>query len=231
MALASKKIFFGHQSVGGNIIDGMKDLMKQDPALKLKIKETADKAAFNAPVFAHARVGKNTRPLTKIEDFARQMDSGVGNAAEIAFFKFCYVDIDSGTDVNALFSRYKETIEALKKKYPKTMIVHVTVPLTVIQSGPKALLKRVLGKPIGYEANAKRHQYNELLKSEYASSEPIFDLALAEATTADGKIVRHNYNGQSILALAPEHTDDGDHLNVNGRSLVARRLIEFLSGL
>ncbi|OEU51706.1 MAG: hypothetical protein BA868_08700 [Desulfobacterales bacterium C00003106] len=34
--LAQKNIFFGHQSVGFNIMDGIKDLMKENPQIKLR---------------------------------------------------------------------------------------------------------------------------------------------------------------------------------------------------
>ncbi len=30
--LSQKKIYFGHQSVGNNIIDGIKDIMKENPS-------------------------------------------------------------------------------------------------------------------------------------------------------------------------------------------------------
>jgi hypothetical protein len=35
-------------------------------------------------------------------EFQTLMDAGVGNRADIAFFKFCYVDFDQGNDVDAL---------------------------------------------------------------------------------------------------------------------------------
>ena len=39
--LSQKKIYFGHQSVGFNIMDGVQDLMKEHPAIKLNIVETS----------------------------------------------------------------------------------------------------------------------------------------------------------------------------------------------
>ena len=40
--LSQKKIYFGHQSVGYNIIDGIKDIMKEYPQINLNIVETTD---------------------------------------------------------------------------------------------------------------------------------------------------------------------------------------------
>ena len=38
--LAKKKIYFGHQSVGFNIMDGVQDVLKENPQIELKIVET-----------------------------------------------------------------------------------------------------------------------------------------------------------------------------------------------
>ena len=107
--LSQKKIFFGHQSVGFNIIDGLKDIMKENPQIKLNIVETSNPADFNHPLFAHARVGKNTYPKSKIDAFADFMEEGIGNKADIAFLKFCYVDVMAGTDSQKVFDDYKKS--------------------------------------------------------------------------------------------------------------------------
>jgi hypothetical protein len=127
--LSQKKIFFGHQSVGFNIIDGLKDLMKENPQIKLNIVETSNPSDFDAPLFAHARVGKNTDPKSQIDAFANFIEEGIGNKADIAFFKFCYVDVMAGTDSQKVFDDYKKSMSNLTKKYPKTNFIHVTVPL------------------------------------------------------------------------------------------------------
>ena len=56
--LSQKKFYFGHQSVGFNIVDGIKDLMKERPQIKLNIMETSDKADFGVGIFAHLELGK-----------------------------------------------------------------------------------------------------------------------------------------------------------------------------
>ncbi len=38
--LSEKRIFFGHQSVGFNIINGIKDIIKENPKVKLTIVKT-----------------------------------------------------------------------------------------------------------------------------------------------------------------------------------------------
>ena len=53
--LSQKKIYFGHQSVGFNIIDGIKDLMKENPQIKLNIIETTDQSDFKSGLFASCK--------------------------------------------------------------------------------------------------------------------------------------------------------------------------------
>ena len=42
-SLAKKRIYFGHQSVGENVIDGVLDVMKSHQAISLNFKEANDK--------------------------------------------------------------------------------------------------------------------------------------------------------------------------------------------
>ena len=44
--LANKKIYFGHQSVGYNMIDGVELILKENPKIGIKIKEGDDIKAF-----------------------------------------------------------------------------------------------------------------------------------------------------------------------------------------
>ena len=116
--LAQKKIFFGHQSVGFNIIDGIKDLMKENIQIKLNIVETTALSDSNNKLFAHSTIGKNHDPKSKIKDFEKLMEKGGGDVVNIAFFKFCFVDIGAETNVASLFTMYTNSLGQLKKKYP-----------------------------------------------------------------------------------------------------------------
>ena len=106
--LASKKIYFGHQSVGYNIIDGINDIMKEIPEIRLNIKETKDPSNFSIGVFAHSSVGRNCDPKSKIDDFKKIMKSGLADKVDIAFFKFCYVDVRRDLDIIHVFNYYIE---------------------------------------------------------------------------------------------------------------------------
>ena len=230
--LAEKKIFFGHQSVGFNIIDGIKDLMKDSP-VKLSIVELKDVGPLSKPGFYHARVGKNVDPISKIDDFARQVEAGIGGTADIAFFKFCFVDIRSQTDIQKVFKHYVQTMERLEKKYPRTKFVHFTVPLSTTVTSWKTRVKTLIGKKDiwEYDDNIRKNEFNRMLKEHYAGKEPVFDIAAYESTLPDGKRSRFTKDGKDYFDLAPEYTYDDGHLNEQGRKWVAEHLLTFLSGV
>ena len=231
-ALSEKKIYFGHQSVGNNIISGIKDLMTEYPQINLKIVETSDQADFKVGIFAHSKVGKNIDPKSKISGFESYMKNGLGGNADIAFFKFCYIDINPKTHVEQLFIEYKRAMSQLKLNYPKTEFIHVTIPLKIVQTGPRAWIKKIIGSPIGgYEDNIKRNQFNNLLRAEYREKEPVFDLALVESTYSKGSREKFQHRGNTYYALIPEYSHDGRHLNEVGRKKVAEQLLILLSKL
>jgi len=226
--LAKKKIFFGHQSVGENIMSGIDDLTKTNPGIRLHVLDTEDPSDFSSGVFALYPIGQNENPESKIQDFVRIMQ-GIGGKVDIAFFKFCFVDINSGIDVQKLFTDYKNTMSMLTKKYPQTTFIHCTVPLLrKTKNTPKSFLKKVLGKEDGFfdnSHNIARNAFNELIRKEYQGKAPIFDVADAESTYPDGSRETFTAMGKTYYSLVPEYTDDGGHLNSVGRKRVAGQLL------
>ena len=231
--LGKKSIFFAHQSVGYNILDGIRDLMSEDGRLKMQIVETTDASRIGAGVLAHSPVGMNEYPISKLEGFAKMMDEGVGKRADFAILKFCYIDFAPETDVEALFANYKGTLERLKSKYPSTTFIHTTVPLRVQQKGAKVWIKEIIGRPIWGEAeNIARQKYNELVRRQYHGKESLFDLAAVESTYLEGSREEFEKNGIRYYALIREYGgEDGSHLGGIGRKIVAARLVDYLAGL
>ena len=224
---ASRRIFFGHQSVGANILDGVNDVT----AGKLRIREGRTAALLSTPGLLHARLGENESPFTKLHDFEAALDA-LGGQVDIAFFKFCYVDFDPRTDVDALFQAYLATLARLQQKYPQVAFVHFTVPLTAVPGGPKAWLKKALTQepPWGALENEVRHRFNTLLRARFGA-QTLFDLAALESTRPDGTAVSFELHGKTLPALVPEYSDDKQHLNSVGRRRVAEALLTFLARL
>lgn len=223
-AVQQRRIFFGHQSVGGNVLEGLSRLGVHAKPWSAEVPA--------GPGLFEAANGTNGDPLSKVRQFTERLEHSSSAPAEIALFKLCYVDFGHGTDVEALFRAYQAAHEARQQRFPRTVFVHVTVPLTTVQRGVKGWLKQVLGKPVaGAEENLRRHQFNELLRKRYAGKEPLFDLAALESDSADGRVERFEKDGKQVPALLPELTDDGGHLNVRGQDRAARELVRLLAAV
>ncbi len=222
-ALSQKRIFFGHQSIGNNIMEGLARLSDAHEALNLNIVKTADLAGIEGPVFAHAIVGKNLDPKSKVDDFVRLMKTNLKDKVDIAFFKFCYVDIRSDTDLEPILDYYKSAMDQLKKECPNVTFFHSTVPLNLKTPGMKGFVKNILGR----DHNIKRSEYNRMLRKVYDSKE-IFDLERFVSTYPDG---RREKGGKNSFAIVPAYSSSGGHLNEKGQEVIAVQLLDFLASL
>lgn len=237
--LFKRKFYFGHMSVGYNIIEGIKDIINEHSSIDLNIVETNNSNDFNKPIFAHSKIGKNMDPKSKIDDFVNFMKNGVGEKVEIAFFKFCYVDFSSDTNVENLFSYYSSAMNVLKKKYPQVKFIHFTVPLSTykkmnFKEKVKDFIKAAIGKETDKEKhfknNIERNMFNEILRKHY-NEKVLFDLAKLQSTHPDGKKEKFARNGTDFFALVPDYTFDGGHLNNLGQKFIGHQLLIFLSNL
>lgn len=208
--LAQKKIYFGHQSVGFNILDGIAEIVKNHKAIIFHILEGHESSLFNQSVFAHSRVGQNTKPETKIVQFQQIMDDDLGSKVDIAFLKFCYVDIRANSEVQRNLSQYEEMVTNISRKYPRLTLVHFTVPLKVSKPTWKTKLKNILGKDSWeFADNIKRNEFNKLLREKYQETGLLFDISRFESSRQTGERVVFSVNGEEYEMLNPDYTDDG----------------------
>lgn len=228
--IAKKRIFFGHQSVGVNLLDGIKQLSEMAD-VPVQIVEVKTASSTKLAMIGHAFIAKNGNPLLKLKSFEHAMglqDTGV----DIALVKFCYVDFTAETDAKSLFATYRTTIDGLRARNPGTTFVHVTAPLTTAQDGFKSQMKRLLGRaPYGTIENLRREEYNALLRQAFMGKEPMFDLARIESTAPDGSAVTTEWNGSAVPAMSPAYTYDGGHLNATGRLRAARELVSVIASI
>ncbi len=231
VVFSGKRVYFGHQSVGFNIVAGIEDLAADYPFLRLNLKETADAGAIEGPVFAHSRVGSNQNPRSKNQAFRELLSNGMGATLDLAAYKYCYVDIDDKTDIDAVFAAYRETVAAIHTAWPQLTLVHITVPLREAPVTWKTKIKLLLGKTNLWEFadNVARNRFNQRLLAEYGGREPVFDLARVESTFPDGRRHTFEVGGERFAALVPEYSDDGGHLNPVGRRHVAEQFLIFLA--
>lgn len=225
----SARIFFGHQSVGGNIMDGVQDLVKESGVRLNILDASADAGQLPASFLLHTPVGKNTEPKTKCDDFKRIIDRNLAGKIDIALLKFCYIDIDENTDVDKLFEYYRYVIDDLKLRHPDIIFIHVTAAMRHAEGGIGVRVRELMGKPNRTKlANLKRHAFNEKLRDVYAG-EPMFDLEASESTYPDGSRESFKYDGKTGYSLIGAYTDDGGHLNALGRKYVAADFIRSIA--
>jgi hypothetical protein len=228
-ALAQRRLFFGHQSVGDNIMQGMAEVLAAHPGMRLTIVESADPG--EAPGLYHAKVGRNGYPMEKVDELVRVTDRSFGGPGGVAMVKFCYADVQPNTDAAALFDRYRQRMEDLRARHPGLTIVHFTMPLKESESWRGVLTKRLTGTPLERDRNAVRSRYNELLLARYAGKEPVFDIARMESTRPDGLRLFLMRGADTAYTLVHEYTSDGGHLNESARRMVAEQFLIFLARL
>jgi hypothetical protein len=206
--VASTRSFFGHQSVGGNILGAVPAVYEQFDVKTPPVVELP--ATLSGGGLLHAGIGTNGKPLSKIADFANKLGSEQAKTIDVAFMKFCYVDITTGTDVNALFAAYRDAMKDLQNQHPGVVFLHVTAPLTTDNPAD----------------NVQREKYNALMRSQYAASGRLFDLAAIESTRPDGTRVTGTYSGSTYFALNPGYASDNGHLNAEGAEAAASGMLD-----
>lgn len=210
-SLLAKKSFFGHQSVGGNIVQGIYDLVATDSRLTLRIVSSADPASVSGAAFVEAVIGANGDPASKDAAFAAIVNGGFGAQGGIAMYKYCYVDMNDSSDAQQMAQDYINNLNTLKARYPASKFVPITIPLAT-------------------DPSETRNDFNKLIRQAFTGT-AIFDLAEVESTHADGSRSYSVVDGQTIYTLAPEYTTDGGHLNDVGRQAAAKRLLITLANL
>lgn len=231
-ALASRRIFFGHQSVGRNILSGLRRILADHKEIRLRIIKEEDPHSVDGPALMEADIGQNGLPGTKEDAFARVLAGGFGSEpGAVAMFKYCYLDMRPDSDPNELFHEYAELMDQLHVRYPRLSLIHITMPLQTAPHGLKEAVKNALGLPSMTQRNRQRQQFNELLLDRYSRREPVFDLAGVESTRSDGSKAFSRYRGRHVYMLAREWTSDGGHLNEKGQDRVAAALVKFLATL
>jgi hypothetical protein len=224
--VGNMRVYFGHQSVGMNILQGLKEISAEAGSSTLKLVSPEEARKLSGPFFAESTIGKNGKPNVKCDAFRDVINQeGFGDSLDVAFLKFCYVDIRAITKVDEMFAYYKQTVLELQKKYPKLTFMHITAPLTTRSAGWKRFIKGILGRDDSSDLEAyKRSAYNDMILQEYGKA-VVFDLAGVESTESDGTRSSFELEGKTVYTLLPEFTDDGGHLNEKGQRVAAREIL------
>lgn len=225
------RVFFGHQSVGVNIISGFPAVFGAAP--QPDVVESRDARGAQGGYFQHAAIGGNGDPLGKIADFKALVESGIGDNVDVALMKLCYVDFTSSTDPQAVFDAYAATMETLEREYPNVAFVYTTVPLTTDPGwfeSAKSTFKVWLGRSDSSQpVNLVRGQFNELVRERYANTGRLFDIAALESQLDNGNHAAMEYQGTTYMVMNPGLASDGAHLNDAGAKLLAADLVRVVA--
>ena len=223
-AIAAGTVFFGHRSVGANVLDGLQQLAREQ-GVELHIAQVPGAAGLRPGTFGHLFIEQYGDPVRRLATFTTALRGG---DPDVALVKLCYLDFDANTDARAVFAAYEATLRDLRAQHPRTTFVQVTAPLKAEESFVKSLAKKLLGKSSrALPSNARREEFNALVRSTFRS-EPLFDLARVESTDSSGRTVTASLDGKAVPMLAAEYTSDGGHLNAEGSKRAALALVNAL---
>jgi hypothetical protein len=227
--VARARIYFGHMSVGFNMVDGLRQLAAEEGIDAIHLVELDEEPAPSDTFFAHSQVGKNKDPRSKIGEFAERIGGGLPAEPDIAFMKFCFVDFAPDTDTSDLFSYYRSTMSRLSEEHPQVRFLHTTVPLVTRKLRIKDRVRLLLRMPVWVDdANVKRHVFNRLVRETY-DRDLIIDVAREESTRSDGTRQQYTKNGRTYYSLVPAYTTDGGHLNDVGKRKVAAEMVRVIA--
>ena len=223
--LAQRRVYFANQSVGGDILVGLKKLIARGDAPAVKLVQTREPSVLHGPAFVHFQAGSNANRLSEWRTLHEVLDARPAPDYPLVLLKYCYPDISEADDAQALFVEYRSELAALTARHPDITMVHATIPLTTVERPWKALAKRTLGRPVARAAALQRHRYIERLRATYSGAEPLFDIARAESEGPDGRRAAVMVGGQEVEILMDAYTNDGGHLNDAGRTRTALSLL------
>jgi hypothetical protein len=229
-AVAARTVYFGHRSVGDDIIAAV-DALNGKHSLGLRLVRTREPSVVSGPAFVDFHAGGNRYPASKNAAMLEILDRRLHPDRPIVLLKYCYADIGHDSDVHALFTAYRITVAKIRSRHPDATMVHSTVPLTTVETAAKAVVKALFGRSSVRQDAVARQQYNSLVRAAYTDTEPLFDIARIESTNGDGRTASFKWRGEEIETLACEYSRDGGHLNARGQAVVATELLNVLAAV
>jgi hypothetical protein len=197
--LRERRVLWGHQSVGENLLGGARQL-------GFEFRSVSRGADYGEARWGEAGVADNGDPERKIRSFVELMvGGGIGRRVEAASFKFCWVDFDTGTDVEELGDEYDAAMRDVQARFPSVRLLHVTPPLTTDEP----------------ELNGVRWRFGRELIRRHRDTGLVFDLGAVISTDASGQQCKTGNQRR----LCPGWASDSGHLNDDGSQRAAKAFL------
>ena len=197
--------YFAHASVGVNMMEGIADLHAANAAF-YPFTSTSDTNDYPPAATANGLIYENDRGnpgwQAKFDAFTNSIGCGWRDPkVNLVLDKLCFIDPDA--DVNY----YIDSMTNLEARFPETLFVYATMPITTDADGDNDL----------------RNTYNNALRGWVAShNRVLFDVADIEAHNTNGALSTFVYAGRTNQQMYAGNTSDGGHLSVLGRQQVAK---------
>jgi hypothetical protein len=229
-SLASRTLFFGHQSVGRELMDGVSAVLAKHPELGIRVKEFTTWDEQDGPGLYHKKVGRNLFPGEKAHAFV-EISGAMDDPGSVAMLKFCYVDVQGEASPDSIFADYQRQVALLRQRSPELTVVHFTLPLHTSENLKGYVKNLLLRRDIQRTLNVSRNKYNSLLRDAYMGREPVFDIAAYESRRPDGSFSFFTVRGERMYDMVEEYTDDGGHLTDQAAYEIGEQLLIFLAKL
>ena len=228
--LVNYQIWFGHQSVGNNIMHGTNGDNTNTAGLAYYINlypaagitnvyEPSSISQIPAGTFGDGHIGSNQAPSGKITAFQNGVITTFGGNLDYAFMKFCWYDFGwNGSEVtteaqaDSLFTSYQNMVSSITSGC-STILLHCTVPLTY----------RALDA-----YNSLREYYNDKVRTAYSLTGRLFDIADWQSRDVDGNQVLYN-NVRELNSIW--NAGDGGHMNADGCNMMAKKLLNLFESI
>lgn len=229
------RVLFGQQDVGGDIVARIATAYRNAGLQKPVVKKWADAKRVRGPVFAHAVIGTNGNPRSKLGAFAGLVNEAPRNSIDVAVMTFSYADITAETDIAAVFADYVATMESLEEAHPDVTFLYTTVPLTIENGWSEVDEWKINGltgstQPM-WQNNIARERFNTLVRQEYGATGRVFDIAAVAARLKGGKAAAREYEGEWYYVLNPALAVNGRRLNATGGTRLATQLLEMIAAV
>ncbi|MCL1853262.1 MAG: hypothetical protein FWF88_09585 [Peptococcaceae bacterium] len=222
-AIAESNWFFAHASLGGNMLDGMMLLHKENPQLYplvvQKVGSSGNLPGQASPGTIYAANRRDSDQGTKRELFTSYMEKGWGRQVTAVMNKLSYTDrenIDAKLEwdeniqkTQLLAEYYRYTMAIAQEANPDLKVVSITMPLTTNE----------------LSANFMRYAFNQELRRICQDKEMLlFDIADVESHFPDGTVSGdvHKPSGIWSEQLVALYTTDGGHMNNDGKRRLAK---------
>jgi hypothetical protein len=211
--LRQVKWFFAHASVGSNMLDGLADLHASGqegfPLEFVTTDRDPPASTRNGAIYEHNRGNPGWK--AKFDRFEDTVSKGWHfPTVQVAMNKLCYID------QGASFKYYLHSMTNLEARFPDTVMVYATIPLTTATDGDNFL----------------RNAFNDRLREwVQQNGRVLFDIADIEAHDPQGNASTFQHRTKTCQRLCDSYTTDGGHLNEKGRQIVAKGFYELSKSL